>query len=40
MNMLEDYNHISVAHLWIVKDSIGELLQLLPSYVSINEVST
>lgn len=40
MNMLEDFKHISVAHLWIVKDSIGELLQVLPSYVSINEVHT
>ena len=40
MNMLEDYNHISVAHLWIVQDSLGELLQLLPSYVSIDAVST
>ena len=40
MNKLEDFRHIAVAHLWIVKDSIRDFTKLLPSYVSITEGHT
>lgn len=35
MNLLENQKMILIAHLWIAKDSFGELLRDLPSFVNI-----
>jgi len=35
MNYLENQKMIMIAHLWIAKDTFGQLLKDLPSFVNI-----